>query len=201
MTSSDGSRDRQDKSQQTYGCSGSGAGKVAQVPWAVSAPGWASFQPDTWGSRKKIVLLNFRSFREFGAFDGAIYVERERQLTVNEFCAFQSGDSVGEKTLFGGDCRHTLIVEFVGAGYAYATRAVHIDAVAVNIDGVAGNAEVLELNVRGNRAEGCGIFFGGADVVEMSQLHEVCVEHQAWDLTVGDLQVPGSTHSREWTGG
>ncbi len=35
----------------------------------------------------------------------------------------------------------------------------------------------------------------------MSQFHQVCVEHQAWDLTVGDLQVPGSSHSREWTGG
>ncbi len=35
----------------------------------------------------------------------------------------------------------------------------------------------------------------------MSQFHQVCVEHQAWDLTVADLQVPGSSHSREWTGG
>jgi len=80
------------------------------------------------------VLLNFGPFREFGIFDGAIDAERERQLAVDKFRAFQSGESVGEKTLFGGDCRHALILNIVGAGYAHAARAVHVDAVAVNID-------------------------------------------------------------------
>ena len=103
--------------------------------------------------------------------------------------------------MFGADCRHTLVLKIVGAGYAYAARAVHVDAVAVNIDGLARNSDVFEFEVGGDRGERSGIFLRGAEIVEMSQLHQVCVEHQAWDLTVGDLQVPGSSHSREWTGG
>ena len=99
---------------------------------------------DHWICREKTVLLNFRPFTEFGIFDGAIDAERKRQLAVDKFRAFQSGESVGEKTLFGGDCRHTLILKIVGPGYAYAARAVHVDAVAVNIDGLARNSKVFE---------------------------------------------------------
>src|SRR6185437_407793 len=158
-------------------------------------------QLDTCGAREKTVLVNFCSFRESGTFDGAIDAERESQLAVDKLRTFQSGERVGEKALFGGDCRYTLILKIVGAGYANAARAVHVDAVAVNIDGLARNSEIFELEVGGDRGERSGIFLCGAEIVEMSQLHQVCVEHQAWDLTVGDLQMPDSSHSREWTGG
>jgi hypothetical protein len=78
---------------------------------------------DHWICREKTVLPNFRPFREFGIFDGAIDAQRERQLAVDKFRAFQSGESVGEKTLFGGDCRHTLILKIVGGIYHRADRA------------------------------------------------------------------------------
>jgi len=94
-----------------------------------------------------------------------------------------------------------LILKIVGAGCAYGARAVHVDAVAVNIDALARNSAVFEFEVGGDRGERSVIFLRGAEIVEMSQLRQVCVEHQAWDLTVDDLQVPGSWHLREWTGG
>jgi len=142
-------------------------------------------------------LVGFGALGEFGVFEGTVDVEGEGDFAVGDFGAFEAGEGVGEKTLLGGDGGDALVVEFVGAGNADAARAVDIDSVPVNVDDFAGDPEILEFEVGGNRGEGSGIFFCGAEIVEAGELHQVGAEHEAGGLAVGQLDVAGTVHVGE----
>ena len=142
-------------------------------------------------------LVGFGALGEFGVFEGTVDVEGERDFAVGDFGAFEAGEGVGEKTLLGGDGGDALVVEFVGAGNADAARAVDIDSVPVNVDDFAGDPEILEFEVGGNRGEGSGIFFCGAEIVEAGELHQVGAEQEAGGLPVGQLDLAGTVHVGE----
>lgn len=101
----------------------------------------------------QIHLLIVVDLGEDGILYGAADAEKKRQLAVYQFASGQTAKCVGEEALLGGDLRHTAIVERVRAGNADTARAIHINAIAIDIDFGAGDALIGELQVGGNKIE------------------------------------------------
>src|SRR5215831_5328372 len=57
--------------------------------------------------------------------------------------------------------------------------------------------QILELKVRGNGGEGRRIVFGGPEVVEARQLHQVCVQLQVGHVAVCQFHVARSMHASQ----
>src|SRR5712664_4695108 len=112
------------------------------------------------------------SFGEDRILDRAADPEREGQLAVYQFASGQTAEGVGEEALLSGDLRDAAIVERVRAGNTDTAGAINIDAVAIDVDLGAGNAQIGELQVGGNKIKRRRSIFGGAEIVEMHQLHQ-----------------------------
>src|SRR5258707_1357533 len=105
------------------------------------------------GAYHEFRLLIVVDLGEDGILYGAADAKRKRQLAVYQFAAGQTAEGVGEEPLLSSDLRHTAIVERVRAGNADTAGAIHIDAVAIDIDFGAGDALVGELQIGGNKIE------------------------------------------------
>src|SRR6266852_4031486 len=107
------------------------------------------------------------SFGVDGILDRAADPERKGQLAVYQFASGQTAEGVGEEALLSGDMRGAAIVERVRAGHADIADAINSDAVAIDIDFGAGNAQIGELQIGGDEIKRGRILFGGAEIVEM----------------------------------
>src|ERR1700730_12158986 len=127
------------------------------------------------GTTHQTHLLVVVSLREDRISDRALNAEMKRQLAVYQFASRQTAEGVGEEALFRGDLRGAAIVELVRAGHADTAGAINIDAVAIDIDFGAGDAQIGKLQIGGNKTKRRRIIFGGAEIVEMHQLHQISV--------------------------
>src|ERR1700676_906777 len=105
-----------------------------------------------------------------GAIDSSADPERKLQLTVFQCGSGQPGNGVSEEALFRCNLRQPAVVQLVGAGHAHTPRAIHVDAVAVNVDHPARNPLVGQFQIGGNYIKGGRVILGWSKIVEVRQL-------------------------------
>src|SRR4029077_12594535 len=92
-------------------------------------------------------LLVLGSLREFRVLDRSLNPERKRQLAILQFGSLKPSERVGQEALLGRNCGYTLIVQIVGARNAHTPRPIHIHSIAVDINRLASNPQVRQLQV------------------------------------------------------
>src|ERR1039457_1152019 len=130
-----------------------------------------SFQFLKTGLSARIVRGGLLAFGKYRIIDRPADMERERQLAIFQRPSSQPREQIRHESLLGDNFRHTLVVQLVGARDAYTPSTINIDSVAVDVDDLARNSLVIQLQVGRNKIERGRIILGGAEIIVVRQFH------------------------------
>src|SRR3954451_3762257 len=129
--------------------------------------------------------------------DCAADLERKRQKTILYGGPCKARECARKKSLLGGDPRDALVVQLIRAVHVYRSGGVHVYAIPVDIDGLAADPKIGQLQIGGDAIERSGIIFGGSLLVELHEAHQIFVERQAGNTPIVQRHMSLPVNTRE----